>query len=543
VSDQGIEWPAAEPLSVLEQDLVDHIVRGDRLDCAGDGPVDLQAMRSWDDSYVIRAWVLRDILRGCLGDHLDPHGLRLRGARIAGRLDLENITTGIALELIDCFLDEGLDATDANLAYLGLDGCWINHPADPAIAAERLTTAADVSLTRANISSHCEHGAVRLLNARIGGELRCTDATIHNPCGPALGADSLHVGQNMVLDGLGAGGSAEEGAVRLPGAHIGGDLKCTVTTICNDRGPALGADGLQVGLKVILTGEFKGAGVRGSVRMPGARIGDQLNIVDATIHNRSGPALRARGLQVGQDLTIVRLDASGEGQTATINLTNTRVAGTLLFAPTRIDNPACPQARIAVDGLTYSGTPAGTEPHGWLRWLQEATASYAAQPYQQLAAAHRAVGHDREAGRVLRAQQDDRLARTPTRRFERLWGWITKVTLGYGYQPWRALLFLTGTVILSCVLAVTLAPRGALAQTDKAATPGQPCTLWQQLSVGLDLHLPPGVSLARERCALTENSTSATATGLAAATWVLQGLAWAFAALFVAGFTSAVRKP
>ena len=140
------------------------------------------------------------------------------------------------------------------------------------------------------------------------------------------------------------------------------------------------------------------------------------------------------------------------------------------------------------------------------------------------------------------AQRDHELARADTRWPERLWGWITKVTLGYGYQPWRALLFLAAVVVVSCVLAVALGAHGALAQTSKTATPGRSCTVVQQVSVGLDLNLPVGTSVARADCDLTTDSASATAAWLTAAGWVLQLLAWVFAALFIAGFTSAVRK-
>ena len=95
--------------------------------------------------------------------------------------------------------------------------------------------------------------------------------------------------------------------------------------------------------------------------------------------------------------------------------------------------------------------------------------------------------------------------------------------------------------MLSCVLAVVLGSHGALTQTGKTATPGRSCTLLQA-SVGLDLNLPVGKSAARDRCDLAKDSTSATASWLTAGGWVLQLLAWAFAALFIAGFTSAVRK-
>ncbi len=98
------------------------------------------------------------------------------------------------------------------------------------------------------------------------------------------------------------------------------------------------------------------------------------------------------------------------------------------------------------------------------------------------------------------AQRDDQLTRTYTSRWERLWGRITRVTLGYGYQPWRALWFLAGVVAMSCVLAVVLGAHGALAQTSQTATPGRSCTVVQQISVGLDLNLPVGTTVARVDC-------------------------------------------
>jgi hypothetical protein len=72
--------------------------------------------------------------------------------------------------------------------------------------------------------------------------------------------------------------------------------------------------------------------------------------------------------------------------------------------------------------------------------------------------------------------------------------------------------------------------------------PGRSCTVVQQVSVGLDLNLPVGTTAAREECDLTTDSASVTATWLSVVSWVLRVLAWMFAALFIAGFTSAVRK-
>ena len=73
-----------------------------------------------------------------------------------------------------------------------------------------------------------EHGAVRLLGAHIGGQLDCDGASLRNDSGPALIADGLQVGQGMFLrGGFTATGAGDDGAVRLVGAHIGGQLDCT----------------------------------------------------------------------------------------------------------------------------------------------------------------------------------------------------------------------------------------------------------------------------------------------------------------------------
>ena len=224
-----------------------------------------------------------------------------------------------------------------------------------------------------------------------------------------------------------------------------------------------------------------------------------------------------------------------------VDLRDARIGRTLLLDPAVL-HAADPRHRLVVDGLTYPSVPEPVTGGDWLRLLQDSTPNYAAQPYQQMAAVYRALGDERKVRQVLIAQRDDQLDRTHTRWPERVWGWITKVTLGYGYKPWRALWFLAGVVAVSCVLAWLLGAHGALAQTDKTAAPGRSCTVIQQVSVGLDLNLPVGTSVARAKCDLTKHSASVTAAWLTAAGWVLRVLAWAFAALFIAGFTGAVRK-
>jgi hypothetical protein len=450
-------------------------------------------MPSWGESRTCRASVIRDILRGRLAADPDPHGLRLRGARITGRLDLEYLTSTIVVELTDCFLEEGLTVRGARLPFLNLEGSVLKHRSEPALNAEGLQVDHDVNLRKIVASGSSGDGAVRLTGARIGGSLECDGAELRNDSGPALYADRLQVGQSMFLRyGFTATGHSGYGLVYLVGADISGHLDGTRADLRNDSGPALDAYSLRVGQGMYLGGGFA---------------------------------------------------ATGDGSGVTVDLTDARVGGKFVFAPARLEHRTNSHQRLAADGLTYAGVPDTEESApGWPALLRQGTPGYAAQPYQQLSAGYQARGDDRRARQTLIAQRDDQLARAHPRRWEWLWGRITKITLGYGYQPWKALLFLAGVVIVSCALAVGLGSHGALTQTSRTADPGRSCTVVQQLSVGLDLNLPVGTTVARADCDLTTDPASATAAWLTVTGWVLRLLAWAFAALFIAGFTTAVRK-
>jgi hypothetical protein len=259
-------------LTSVEQSLVEHVVRGEWLDLAAeDKAVDEAAMRSWGDDRTCSATVIRDILRGRLAPDPDPHGLRLRGARITGRLDLENLTTVVGLELKDCLLEEGVLARDARLASVSLIGCQFEHPAEPPLDGTRLACNV-LTLDRTRIIGHNSIGAVNLVGAHISGSFTCTQADLRNDSGSALFADGLQVDHNMYVTG-GFAATGGTGAVRLAGAYIGGQLGCTEVELRNDSGPALMADSLQVGQSMYLAGGFTGSGGVGAVRLTSANIG------------------------------------------------------------------------------------------------------------------------------------------------------------------------------------------------------------------------------------------------------------------------------
>ncbi|MFI6094241.1 hypothetical protein ACIA8G_01710 [Lentzea sp. NPDC051213] len=580
-----------DALRPVEQSLIEHVERGELLDLAGDSPVDVESMRSWDESRTIRAWVIRDILRGRLAPDPDPLGLRLRGARIEGRLSLGNVISTVWLELYSCLLDEGMSARDARLAGIALSGCRLEHPTGHVLSACRLTasmlwidqgttveghTAVAVDLSGARLDElHCEGarfssdagtaldlhsakieenvrlhngfeavgvgagGAIRLVGTEIGGTLDLDGARLHNDSGPAMNAEGLQTGRNVLLrHGFSATGAGEDGAVDLSAARITGMLNCNGATLRNDSGPALLANEARVDLYVFWNDGFDahGVGPDGCVSVPGSHFGGW-ECQNAIMRNPTGPALSAVGLRVDNHVGMEDFRAFGGGEDAVIILNIVEIRGAFSFQPSQLEHLTDPRSRISVDELVYRGIPFGIHASEWLTYLREGTPYYAAQPYQHLAAAHRAAGHDREARRILMEQRRDQIDRGLTGRGERVWARFTGLVLGYGYQPWRALVGLLAVLITGAVLAVALGGTG-LVQTRAGAAP-TPCPMIDRIAVGLELGAPLLSTPARIRCEATNTGAgqALTITG-----WVLRLMAWAFATLFIAGFTGAVRK-
>ncbi len=102
----------------------------------------------------------------------------------------------------------------------------------------------------------------------------------------------------------------------------------------------------------------------------------------------------------------------------------------------------------------YEGLPRDATVDEWLTLLSTRTPSYSTQPWAQLAAAHSAAGHERDVRRIRVAAQRDLRLRGQLTRWGRLWHLIRGVTVGHGYQPALALVWLAG--VLAVAVAVVL---------------------------------------------------------------------------------------
>jgi hypothetical protein len=93
---------------------------------------------------------------------------------------------------------------------------------------------------------------------------------------------------------------------------------------------------------------------------------------------------------------------------------------------------------LKLAGFSYQDTENSMSLEDRLRWIRTATESgYTPQPYEQLIGVLRRTGREADARTVARQKQKD--ARPSLGMLGKTSNWLLGVTLGYGYQLWRAL--------------------------------------------------------------------------------------------------------
>lgn len=181
---------------------------------------------AWGDERAVRAEIVRAL---CVGTRPDwpvhAKGVQIRGARIAGALDVESAVLRCPLVLMDCHIAECAVFDRAAIPALYVLDSMVEH----GIAADGLTVKGSLSLRDTTTK-----GGVSLIGAEIGGQLTCEGATFANTDGAAFIADGLTVKSDVVLDDTTA-----KGEVRLIGVGIGGQLSCERATFENPGGTAL----------------------------------------------------------------------------------------------------------------------------------------------------------------------------------------------------------------------------------------------------------------------------------------------------------------
>jgi hypothetical protein len=331
-------------------------------------------------------------------------------------------------------------------------------------------------------------GQIRIKDLRVKGNARMDRAKITNPDAEVLLAQRIEVGGNLVLRE-----SRASGTLLLHGATIGADLDLRGATLIRPgRHSARPADRHSVDLRAAKIGRDLVCAVgkqpfsaEGSVRMRRATIGREANFAGAVLgSNREGFALNAFGVQT-QDL-VLTVSTQPEGN---ISLRHARCASLA-------DNENFWHAtgRTDVEDFRYEAlaTPVGLKDDRRVRvrldWLRHALReTYRPGPYDQLAAVFRATGNEEHASTVLMEKQRLRYAALAEGSFWALrplvllWSWLQRSMVGYGYRSMRAL----GWLVVCLAIGTAWFWRHPLVEINVADH-----QLWNPVLYTIDLLVP-----------------------------------------------------
>jgi hypothetical protein len=385
----------------------------------------------------------------------------LRDAHVAGELQLDGAEIRRALRFESCVFERRPGFEGASTLSLAFRDCVL-----PGLAAQTVRISGGLDLRGSTLGERDgTDEALNVVHADIAGELLLSGAHLVAPGRVALAAGGLAVrGAVYAEDEFLA-----EGEVRFPGAELTGGLwmRGARIRVGAPESYALHADNLhsaQVRLQHLWTD--------GRIRLRGAQIADLVSLQHAEVLGVSS-ALMCVGMRTeALDLQFARRPAGA------VNLANAHA--------TRIqDDPATWPAALTLDGLTYDWLGETTQDRRTdvarrLEWLRRQT-PYAPQPYEQLASYYRRLGHDDEARRVLLVRE--RRRRAVLGPAGRAWGGLLDATVGYGYRPWLAGLWLVLLTLLGSV-----AFRSHTPVPDKAGE-GPP---FHPTAYALDLLIPVG---------------------------------------------------
>lgn len=472
----------------------------------------------------VRAELIRALLL-----HGDGVGLRLKGAWITGKLDLQGCDCPRDITLSNCHVTEQMVLINAGLRGLHLQGSVLHG-----IAADNARFAGSVYVRG---DSLCR-GEIALAGARIGGDLQLCGAQVLTDGQDAVFAPSVHIDGSLFLGnyvyGEGITTLVARGTVFFASAIVGHDVFVTNTAIS-----------LNDGIVGTVFGETEEHGAEMALSLGRARIGGILYLRD----NQIGAMVNLAGA------TCARFR----------------------------DEPQGPGANypIRLDGFRYGdfSRHADTGLAGRLAWLERRPEGtpFTAQPYEHLAAVLRQLGHREDADRVMiRKEQLLRAENRRSLREERRlpvaaavvagWDGFLRWSVGFGYRPGRSILFAValiagfGWLMQRTWAAGDMAPNSApilvspgwVAATqahpsnpaEAWAAPGAPGQDWETfhpVAYAADVVIPL-IQLGQESA--WAPSTSRSDWGRAAwwLRWFAKGIGWVIAALLAAAVTGVIRK-
>jgi hypothetical protein len=417
--------------------------------------------------------------------------VRLRGARITGVLDVSGGEVGCELRLEDCVLEERPDFSNARARQMRLNAC-----AFPGFDGGGLQVDGYLSLSDSMID-----GEVRLTRASLSGGFRMNNVRLRNPGGYALYGGGLTVDAGAFIRN-----SDVTGEMRLTGARMTGGLFMYGTTLRDPR-CVLNGENMIVQDRMECSAGFT---ADGPVRLRGVRIDGTLSFDQGVIRGPGRRALHLSHATVRELILAPREPIQGE-----VTLGHSRIDVIL-------DRSDVWPEQLRLNGLVYESLRGGPE-SGRLDWISRDPQGFHPQPYEQLAAWLRRIGRDDLARRCQLAKQ--RARRRHLGPISRVWGVLLDWTVGYGYRPWIAAVWLVLLVALGTSVFSVHHPR-TIRQPDERPH-------FHALMYTLDLMLP--IETFGQRTAWDPVGWSQ---WLA---WALTGTGWILATALISGVARVLR--
>jgi hypothetical protein len=405
-----------------------------------------------------------------------------------------------------------------------------------ALSADRLKVGSGVFLRSIRAK-----GEVRLLGADIGGDLDCSKGTFENEDGRALNADGLKTKGNVFL----RGGFHAKGAVCLVGADIGGVLDCSRGVFGNVNSVALDAEGLKTKDNVNLSNMFYAIG---EVCFLNAEIGTNLSCNEGTFENENGVAFNAERMNVKGTFKW-RLTKRPRGK---VDLTHATVGQ--LYDNMHDIGSWPDKGKLFLDGFKYDALASKETPRSvdnLLEWLKlQPEEHLKLQPYEQLAKVYRLMGHEKYARTVLIEKHKELRRHGKLYRGSYIRNWVLDVTVGYGWQPGKALWFIAALIFIgmglfwSADFIQVMQPSKERVYLDakfkKTGELPSQYPVFNPLSYSMDTFIP-FVDLHQENYWLP-NTNRHMGWFYRVYLWFHICLGWFFSTLAVLSFTSIIRK-
>jgi hypothetical protein len=329
--------------------------------------------------------------------------------------------------------------------------------------ADRTVRAEVVSwmLADQNAAQFVHPSGLALAGARIDGSLDLSYATVGRP---------LTLIRCYIPDGI-----------NLLAAHTQ-----DITVRRSRTGPIFGNLSIIHGDASFLIGDFgpisfMRARIDGTLDLSGARIldvtDDAVDLIEANIDGdvlfhegfTTDGIVYARLAKIGHDLSFHGAEFKGDGQ---LDAERATIAGTFYWVDVKHtpktvldledahagaiwdDEASWPApGNLVINGFVYGDIAGGpSDGPSRLRWISLQQPEYHPQPFRQLAKVLSEMGRDDGAIEVRIAKEIAQRRLSHVSLAQRLWSLMLQYTIGFGYQPLRALWWIVGFVGLGTLL-------------------------------------------------------------------------------------------